>query len=382
MQPSADQIVAAARALTRFGLGALVWLDDQLRVTEVLGTPPVPLLRGVPISESISVFFGLEESIAEHAARNRPFNIQNVGLIEADGSATNRYELTVIADTTTSGYFLMITVLQSANGFISELEHEQKRSRLMERDIAERTLEVQRINAQLEEFTYVISHDLNAPLRAIRLLNEDVRQSLAHLDLKTIDKTKLDKTIDAIGTQTRRMSNMLTGLLEYARVGRTRDLVEPLDLRNSVREVVASFKRSTRIQIAIRGQWPTLETPRAPFELVIRNLVDNAIKHHDRPQSGHIRITARPLAPASTHLEIDVSDDGPGIEPEWHEAIFEAFRRVDDVQHPDSSGLGLALIRKAARSLGGEVTVHSEAPKARGTTFTVRWPLKITDTFN
>jgi signal transduction histidine kinase len=112
----------------------------------------------------------------------------------------------------------------------------------------------------------------------------------------------------------------------------------------------------------------------APLELVLRNLVGNAIKHHDR-SDGRILLSA---SSGEDTLDITVHDDGPGIAREWQDAIFLPFRKVDDTSDAeDSSGMGLALVRRTLDRIGGSIRLQSEAPHQRGTTFHVRWPKRI-----
>ena len=109
------------------------------------------------------------------------------------------------------------------------------------------------------------------------------------------------------------------------------------------------------------------------MDVVLRNLAENAVKHHDRAD-GFVMLRA---ATVGRFVEFRIEDDGRGIPPEWHEAIFEPFRKVDDAHHPESSGIGLALVKKTVTTLGGTIEVVSAAPEVRGTTFIVRWPLKL-----
>ena len=124
---------------------------------------------------------------------------------------------------------------------------------------------------------------------------------------------------------------------------------------------------------ATSGHWPKIQTAVAPLDLVLRNLVENAVKHHDRSH-GRVEIVAET---SPRELFFRIIDDGRGIAPEWQAAIFEPFRKIDDAHHPDSSGIGLALVRKTITTLGGSIQVQSAAPEVRGTTFLVRWPLKL-----
>lgn len=111
-----------------------------------------------------------------------------------------------------------------------------------------------------------------------------------------------------------------------------------------------------------------------PFDVVLRNLIENAVKHHDRAD-GTVTVTA---TPARDHLRVSVADDGAGIPTEWQEAIFEPFKRVSDEPSSESSGIGLALVRRTIETIGGRIEVRSDPAARRGTEFVVTWPLHIT----
>jgi signal transduction histidine kinase len=256
-----------------------------------------------------------------------------------------------------------------------ELDQEIRRRRLIEQDLAAKSLEYERINQQLEEFAYVISHDLNAPMRALRYLSGDVIRVLDNdaAGDEVLDRVALRKAADAITTQTRRMSQMMMDLLEYARVGRVEEAVSTVNSRAIVDAIVVTLTPTTGLSLKIEGAWPTFDTVAAPLDLVLRNLAENAVKHHDRAD-GAVVLRAGQVG---RFFEFRVEDDGRGIPEEWHAAIFEPFRKVDDAHHPESSGIGLALVKKTVVALGGAIEVVSAAPDTRGTTFVVRWPLKL-----
>ncbi|MEZ4732744.1 MAG: ATP-binding protein [Caldilineaceae bacterium] len=113
---------------------------------------------------------------------------------------------------------------------------------------------------------------------------------------------------------------------------------------------------------------PTLYVERVPLELVLRNLVSNAIKHHHR-NDGHIQIAAQ----MHDHdVEFIVRDDGPGIDPQHHERIFGMFEKLRSHDEVEGSGMGLAVVRRTVESRGGQVSVESAV--GAGATFRFTWP--------
>ena len=107
---------------------------------------------------------------------------------------------------------------------------------------------------------------------------------------------------------------------------------------------------------------------RVPLETVLRNLINNAIKHHDR-RDGHVQIAVQDLG---EFFEFSISDDGPGIAPEYHERIFQLFQTLKPRDQVEGSGMGLAIVKKIVESRNGRITVTSEP--GQGATFTFTWP--------
>ena len=116
------------------------------------------------------------------------------------------------------------------------------------------------------------------------------------------------------------------------------------------------------------GKLPTFSTQRVPLELVLRNLIQNAIKHHDRAD-GHVTVSVREEA---EWVEFAVQDDGPGIAPAFHERIFQIFQTLQPRDDVEGSGMGLAVVKKVVESLGGAIAVDSA--EGQGATFRFTWP--------
>jgi signal transduction histidine kinase len=168
------------------------------------------------------------------------------------------------------------------------------------------------------------------------------------------------------------MSDMLTALLVYSSAGRKAEVLELVDTRALVRGIVGSVHRGPDFRIEVNGVWPVLETLRAPLDLVLRNLIDNAIKHHDR-EDGVVRVVG---ADGAAELEISISDDGPGIAPKHREAILLPFRKLSE--HSDGQGMGLAVVSRTLEIVGGRLVVLTCPNGGRGATFRVLWPKTIT----
>jgi signal transduction histidine kinase len=239
----------------------------------------------------------------------------------------------------------------------------ERRAHEQELELQHRELE--RSNADLEEFAYAASHDLQAPLRAIanlaQWIDDDVR---AQASAETLENLELLKGRAA------RLQMLIRGLLAYARMGRTVLEAEDLDVAAVVRDVVSILERRPNFVIACEGEMHVIRTYRAPFELVMKNLISNAMQHHDRAE-GRVSVSMRLLGELA---EFRVSDDGPGIEKRFHERIFVIFNTLRGHDDLESSGIGLAMVKKAVTNNGGRIWVES-APPIRGTTFVFTWKL-------
>jgi signal transduction histidine kinase len=110
-----------------------------------------------------------------------------------------------------------------------------------------------------------------------------------------------------------------------------------------------------------------------PLETVLRNLLGNAIKHHNRPD-GHIQVSAYWPGAALDMVEFSVQDDGPGMAQEYHERIFELFQTLQPRDQVEGSGMGLAIVKKTVESVGGAITV--ESTEGEGTCLRFTWPVQ------
>ncbi|GAB5536915.1 MAG: hypothetical protein Rubg2KO_31640 [Rubricoccaceae bacterium] len=231
--------------------------------------------------------------------------------------------------------------------------------------VAERTAELERSNAELDQFAYVASHDLRAPLRAIDNLaawiEEDVGEALPEASARHLELLR---------GRAERMEGLLDGLLAYSRAGRVEGTPEPIDVRQLVEDVVELVSLPGGLAVEALGDFPKLVSPRAPLELVVRNLVGNAIKHHDRPDTGRVAVSAHAEGPWAVFT---VTDDGPGIAPEYHERVFGLFQTLRPRDEVEGSGMGLSIVRKTVESRGGTVSLRSEG---RGTALSFTWPLQ------
>ncbi len=119
----------------------------------------------------------------------------------------------------------------------------------------------------------------------------------------------------------------------------------------------------------VAARLPTLVSERVPLEMVLRNLISNALKHHHHPQTGQVTVSATEQA---TFVEFAITDDGPGIAPQYHDRIFQMFQTLKPRDQVEGSGMGLATVKKLVESYGGNIHVDSRA--GQGATFRFTWP--------
>ena len=235
-------------------------------------------------------------------------------------------------------------------------------SNISQRKSAESAL--QQTNAQLEEFTYVASHDLRAPLRGIGDLVSWIREDLGE------DKLPHDvrHNFDRIATRIARAEQMIDDLLDYARAGTPDTMIEVIDPHELVAEALAHamVPESFSVELDIAGG--PITAPRAPLATSLRNLIGNAVKHHGQ-RCGNLRITLRE---EGRFAVFTVEDDGRGITEGNEERIFKLFHRASP--GTDGDGVGLAFTRRMINAHGGMITVVRGKGKLAGACFEVHWP--------
>jgi len=226
---------------------------------------------------------------------------------------------------------------------------------------------LQQTNAQLEEFTYVASHDLRSPLRGIGDLVSWIREDLAGDDGEESLPESVRHNFDRISLRISRCEQMIDDLLQYARAGVRdphMDRIDPLELIEEAMGM-ALIPDSFEVEIDIVGG--TLFAPRAPLSTSLRNLISNAVKHHGG-RTGHIRIAMREEGRFSIFT---VEDDGQGIAAGNEERIFKLFHRASPGTEGD--GVGLAFTRRMINAHGGMITVEGRG-KLGGASFRIHWP--------
>ncbi|MFN8489361.1 MAG: PAS domain S-box protein [Caldilineaceae bacterium] len=238
----------------------------------------------------------------------------------------------------------------------------------LEQRVKERTAELERRtqellyrNRELDQFAYVASHDLRSPLRAIDHLSSWIMQDAG----ESLPPASLDH-LHKLRGRVKRLERLLDDLLAYSRADRYQYPVEQVDTQALVEDIVRMVALPEGFTVTMPSAMPVLLTERVPLELVLRNLINNAIKHHNR-QDGRIQVIA---CEVDDFIEFTITDDGPGIAAEFHERIFQMFQTLKPRDAVEGSGMGLAIVKKVVESRGGKITVESNAEQGAAFRFT------------
>ncbi|HFE6325852.1 TPA: sensor histidine kinase [Legionella pneumophila] len=218
-------------------------------------------------------------------------------------------------------------------------------------------------NQDLEEFSYIISHDLKAPLRAIIQLATWIEEDCGN-KLDSLSR----KNLQLLRERTRRMSGMVDGLLQYARAGRVNMEVEWVDTKELIQEIIDILNHDEQFTIIVHESMPQLPTAKLLLSQVFSNLIANSMKHH-HCKTGTIEIG---VLDKGTFYEFFVADDGPGIEPVYFEKIFRIFQTLKSKDEAETTGIGLTIVKKIVESQNGKIEVDSELGK--GARFSFTWP--------
>ncbi|WP_052417267.1 ATP-binding protein [Cellvibrio mixtus] len=226
-------------------------------------------------------------------------------------------------------------------------------------------------NKELETFAYVASHDLKSPLRGIAQLSTWIEE-----DLIEKEYTEVDKHTGMLRNRIQRMEKLLDDMLIFYRAGKADGKTILVDVAHMASELFEIQNTKPGIRLELGDNLPEFETLGTPFEQILRNLLSNALKHHDRDQ-GVIRIDSEDVN--SQFYQFSVSDDGPGIPEKFQERVFGMFQTLKPRDELEGSGMGLALIKKLVETYGGTITVFSEG---RGCRFSFTWPKVIKERAN
>jgi len=218
-------------------------------------------------------------------------------------------------------------------------------------------------NRELDQFAYVASHDLKAPLRGIASLSAWIEEDLGE---RMTDETR--QHLQLLRGRVIRLENLIGGILAYSRAARNGAERTLVDVRALVGEIweLLSPPSTARIEI---GELPQIVASRTQLEQVLMNLIGNAIKYN---QNRKLLITVGASSETSGCYEFFVRDNGVGIAPEFQDKIWGLFQTLERRDKTESTGIGLSIVRKIVEAQGGRAWVESRPDE--GATFRFTWP--------
>ncbi len=241
----------------------------------------------------------------------------------------------------------------------------------LEKRVEQRTAQLESANKELESFSYSVSHDLRAPLRAISGFSEIIaRRHRASLNEEG------QHYVDNIVQASERMGHLIDDLLTYARLGRTGVRREPVALDSLVKGICREMQNhldEIHGTLDVAADLPTVRGDQTLLSQVFTNLLENAIKYHKPGVPPQVSLD---YSRDDGYVVVRVRDNGIGIPAEYQEKIFNMFQRLHSEEEYPGTGIGLATVRKSVGLLGGSVRLESKV--GEGSSFFIRLPEEIT----
>ncbi|MEW6380327.1 MAG: ATP-binding protein [bacterium] len=240
----------------------------------------------------------------------------------------------------------------------------------LEEELRIRNMELKLKNAELENFVYTVSHDLKSPLVSLQGLAGALLEDYSD----RLDEQGREFLLD-IKNSVHRLGLLVRDLLDLSRVGRGQNRSEEVPARKIIQESVDKVKLSLKekgVKLIIGEDMPTIFCDKEMIVLALVNLLNNAVKFMGE-DNRNPSITINHTVSDNYHI-FSVQDNGIGIEPKYHQKIFDIFQTLNEVKDPNSTGVGLTIVKRIIEGYKGRVWVESE--KGKGSTFYFSLPVR------
>ncbi|WP_367754186.1 PAS domain S-box protein [Flavobacterium sp. WC2430] len=218
-------------------------------------------------------------------------------------------------------------------------------------------IDLEKNNKELDQFAYVVSHDLKAPLRAINNLAEWIVEDMPEMpeDVKN--------NLGLLRGRILRMENLINGVLDYSRIGRTHIEMETIDIKLMLDQIVETIVPNKDFEVSIADKIPQIFDAKILLYQVFSNIIGNAVKYNDK-EIGEIECVYIELP---DFHQFKISDNGPGIPKEYQERVFGVFQTIEARDKKESTGIGLSIVKKIIEEKGGDIYI--ESVESSGTSF-------------
>ncbi len=228
---------------------------------------------------------------------------------------------------------------------------------------------LQKSNKELDQFAYIVSHDLKAPLRAIASLADWIKEDSAD-ELTSESK----KNLELLRGRVTRMENLIHGILAYSKAGKIQTEKTIVNISELINDILDSLNPPSSIKINLPDNLPFIETEATKLQQVFGNLISNSIKYMDKPEGiiniGWIRLEDK--------YQFFVEDNGSGIEAKYYDKVFMIFQTLSARDHIESTGIGLSIVKKIIEEQEGNIWIESNL--GYGSKFLFTWPVNISIT--
>lgn len=316
----------------------------------------------------------LEDANKRNKEKNVALQRANQSLLDNEVLLEAKHEELKMLNRTLTGYTQKLKesnkALESVNNTLTEkekqLNFQNETLSSLNNTLTNYSEKLQASNNELERFAYIVSHDLKAPLRAISNLSIWIQE-----DLEGQMTEAIQNNFDLLRNRVARLESLINGVLAYSRATRQNPeaISSAFSFGKAAKDAIDQLVNRNEVQVLMRGEEIELYGEPIKFSQVLNNLISNAIKHNDNP-TPVIELSAIQGDKMAT---IEVKDNGPGIAPEHFSKIFEIFQTLKSRDVSESTGVGLAIVKKIVEELGGSIHVQSELGK--GSIFSFTWPL-------